>query len=82
MSSVDTLQALSEAGVSIWLDDLSRQRVNSGNLADLIRNRHVVGLLVTPTTCLSRISSARLPETSRSRDSRSSASRTGERLTA
>ena len=29
MSSTDTLKALSEAGVSIWLDDLSRQRINS-----------------------------------------------------
>ncbi|MDQ4021257.1 MAG: transaldolase, partial [Actinomycetota bacterium] len=49
MSSVDTLQALSEAGVSIWLDDLSRQRVNSGNLAELIRDRHVVGVTSNPT---------------------------------
>ncbi|MGH3897015.1 MAG: transaldolase [Pseudonocardiaceae bacterium] len=49
MGSTDTLQALSEAGVSIWLDDLSRQRVNSGNLADLIRNRHVVGVTSNPT---------------------------------
>ncbi|MGH3983694.1 MAG: transaldolase [Pseudonocardiaceae bacterium] len=49
MSSSDTLQSLSEAGVSIWLDDLSRQRVNSGNLADLIRDRHVVGVTSNPT---------------------------------
>ncbi|MGH3801800.1 MAG: transaldolase, partial [Pseudonocardiaceae bacterium] len=42
MGSTDTLQALSEAGVSIWLDDLSRQRINSGNLASLITDRHVV----------------------------------------
>ncbi len=49
MSSTDTLLALSEAGVSIWLDDLSRQRVNSGNLADLIRHRHVVGVTSNPT---------------------------------
>ena len=45
----DALQALSEAGVSIWLDDLSRQRINSGNLADLIRDRHVVGVTSNPT---------------------------------
>jgi transaldolase len=49
VSSTDTLQDLSEAGVSIWLDDLSRQRVNSGNLADLITDRHVVGVTSNPT---------------------------------
>jgi transaldolase len=49
MGSTNTLQALSEAGVSIWLDDLSRQRINSGNLADLITNRHVVGVTSNPT---------------------------------
>ena len=30
----DRLQALSDAGVSIWLDDLSRERIETGNLAD------------------------------------------------
>ncbi|MGH3963786.1 MAG: transaldolase [Pseudonocardiaceae bacterium] len=49
MGSTDTLQALSEAGVSIWLDDLSRQRINSGNLADLITDQHVVGVTSNPT---------------------------------
>ncbi len=49
MSSTDTLHALSDAGVSIWLDDLSRQRINSGNLADLITKRHVVGVTSNPT---------------------------------
>jgi transaldolase len=49
VSSTDTLQALSDAGVSIWLDDLSRQRINSGNLADLIAKRHVVGVTSNPT---------------------------------
>ena len=39
----DHLQELSEAGVSIWLDDLSRERLETGNLADLIKNDHVVG---------------------------------------
>ena len=32
----DRLQQLSEAGVSIWLDDLSRERLETGNLADLV----------------------------------------------
>jgi transaldolase len=49
VSSTDTLKALSEAGVSIWLDDLSRQRINSGNLATLIREWYVVGVTSNPT---------------------------------
>ena len=39
----DHLKELSEAGVSIWLDDLSRERIETGNLADLVKNDHVVG---------------------------------------
>jgi transaldolase len=49
VSSTDILAALSEAGVSIWLDDLSRQRINSGNLVELITERHVVGVTSNPT---------------------------------
>ena len=49
MSSIDTLQALAERGVSIWLDDLSRQRITSGNLNELITRRHVVGVTSNPT---------------------------------
>ncbi len=49
MISTDSVTALSEAGVSIWLDDLSRQRINSGNLAELITERHVVGVTSNPT---------------------------------
>ncbi|WOF21742.1 transaldolase [Microbacterium betulae] len=41
--------ALSAAGVSIWLDDLSRSRITSGNLKDLIANRDVVGVTTNPT---------------------------------
>ncbi|MGF3055150.1 transaldolase [Microbacterium sp. YY-01] len=40
---------LSAAGVSIWLDDLSRRRIESGNLADLIQQRDVVGVTTNPT---------------------------------
>jgi transaldolase len=43
------LAALSDAGVSIWLDDISRQRLNSGNLAELIRDKQVVGVTSNPT---------------------------------
>lgn len=42
-------RALSDAGVSIWLDDLSRQRILSGNLAALIETRDVVGVTTNPT---------------------------------
>jgi len=40
---------LSTAGVSIWLDDLSRTRINSGNLQELIETRNVVGVTTNPT---------------------------------
>jgi transaldolase len=45
----DNLKALADAGVSIWLDDLSRARLASGNLADLIARRHVTGVTSNPT---------------------------------
>jgi transaldolase len=32
----DALKLARAAGVAIWLDDLSRKRITSGNLADLI----------------------------------------------
>lgn len=37
------------AGVSIWLDDLSRERIQTGNLADLIATRNVSGVTTNPT---------------------------------
>jgi transaldolase len=40
---------LAAAGVSIWLDDLSRERITSGNLADLIATRDVTGVTTNPT---------------------------------
>jgi transaldolase len=43
------LEALSAAGVSVWLDDLSRERLDSGNLAELIATRSVVGVTTNPT---------------------------------
>jgi len=45
----DRLKQLSEAGVSIWLDDLSRERLESGNLADLVKNSSVVGVTTNPS---------------------------------
>jgi len=47
--STSPTAALSEAGVSIWLDDLSRQRITSGGLARLIADRNVVGVTTNPT---------------------------------
>jgi transaldolase len=41
--------ALSAAGVSIWLDDLSRGRITSGGLQKLIDERNVVGVTTNPT---------------------------------
>ncbi|GAA1874232.1 transaldolase [Lapillicoccus jejuensis] len=43
------LQALADAGVSIWLDDLSRDRLNSGNLAELVKTRNVTGVTTNPS---------------------------------
>ena len=43
------LQAVSEAGVSIWLDDLSRDRLQSGSLAKLIADSSVVGVTTNPS---------------------------------
>ncbi len=45
----DPLADLSAAGVAVWLDDLSRERLRSGNLADLVKNRHVVGVTTNPS---------------------------------
>ena len=44
----DRLKALADAGVSIWLDDLSRERLETGNLADLVKNSNVVGVTSNP----------------------------------
>jgi transaldolase len=43
------LAALSAAGVSVWLDDLSRQRLQSGNLQELIDTKSVVGVTTNPS---------------------------------
>jgi len=48
MTTSPTAQ-LSAAGVSIWLDDLSRERINSGGLDRLIAERNVVGVTTNPT---------------------------------
>ena len=45
----DRLKALADAGVSIWLDDLSRERLETGNLADLVQSSNVVGVTSNPS---------------------------------
>src|SRR5690554_3815749 len=45
----ERLKQLSDAGVSIWLDDLSRDRLRSGNLQRMIEERHVVGVTTNPS---------------------------------
>ncbi len=45
----DHLQELSDVGVSIWLDDLSRERLETNNLADLVKDDHVVGVTTNPS---------------------------------
>jgi transaldolase len=42
-------QKLADIGVSIWLDDLSQDRLTSGSLAALIATHNVVGVTSNPT---------------------------------
>ncbi|MFD8826345.1 transaldolase [Streptomyces sp. NPDC059605] len=53
----DALKRLSDEGVAIWLDDLSRKRITSGNLAELIDEQHVVGVTTNPSIFQKAISS-------------------------
>ncbi len=48
-SGTDPLRRLSEEGVAIWLDDMSRGRLATENLSDLIRDKYVVGVTTNPT---------------------------------
>ena len=57
MSNPNT-QALSDAGVSIWLDDLSRERLTSGSLAKLIEEKNVVGVTTNPSIFAAALSNA------------------------
>ena len=46
---MNALADLSSAGVAVWLDDLSRERLRSGNLAELVRDHSVVGVTTNPS---------------------------------
>ncbi|TFD10629.1 transaldolase [Cryobacterium sp. TMT1-21] len=56
MIETTPLAQLSAAGVSIWLDDLSRDRITSGSLQDLINTSNVVGVTTNPTIFASALS--------------------------
>ena len=45
----EATQRTSDSGVSIWLDDLSRTRIESGSLQDLIAHKNVVGVTTNPS---------------------------------
>jgi transaldolase len=45
----DRLAELTAQGVSLWLDDLSRQRIHSGNLQHLIDSWHISGVTTNPS---------------------------------
>ena len=48
-NSPDRLAELTAQGVSLWLDDLSRQRLQSGNLQQLIDTWHISGVTTNPS---------------------------------
>src|SRR6201994_398104 len=56
----DPLRQLSEAGVAVWLDDLSRDRLQTGNLSERIRDRSLVGVTTNPTIFQKAISGSDL----------------------
>jgi transaldolase len=45
----DVLEELTQAGVSVWLDDISRERLRTGNLETLMKDFHVRGVTSNPT---------------------------------
>src|SRR6202023_1175319 len=52
----DPLGDLTDAGVAVWLDDLSRELLAGGGLQSLVANRHVVGVTTNPTIFASALS--------------------------
>jgi len=43
------LNDLANAGVSVWLDDLSRPRIKTGSLAKMVEQGDIVGITTNPT---------------------------------
>ncbi|RRS00717.1 transaldolase [Glycomyces terrestris] len=56
MSANENLAGLSAAGVSVWIDDISRHRLESGNLKELIAGSSVTGVTSNPTIFATAIS--------------------------
>jgi transaldolase len=54
----ESIAHLLRHGVSVWLDDLSRDRLTTGNLADLVRTRGVSGVTTNPTIFAGAITSS------------------------
>jgi transaldolase len=52
----DNLQALADQDVSIWLDDISRERLTTGGLARLAQDKHVSGVTSNPTIFAAAVS--------------------------
>ena len=57
MTNTTPTARLSNAGVSIWLDDLSRERLSSGSLQRLIHEKNVVGVTTNPSIFQAAITS-------------------------
>jgi transaldolase len=57
MTNATPTAQLSDAGVSIWLDDLSRERLASGSLQKLINEKNVVGVTTNPSIFQAAITS-------------------------
>ena len=58
MTAPQSLVDLTRAGVSIWLDDLDRGRIESGDLARLIDDDEVRGVTTNPTIFAKALSGA------------------------
>jgi transaldolase len=56
MTQNENMAELSKAGVAVWLDDLSRDRIRSGNLQSLVDEYSVVGVTTNPTIFAAAIS--------------------------
>jgi transaldolase len=56
MTQNENLAQLSKAGVAVWLDDLSRDRIRSGNLQSLVDEHSVVGVTTNPSIFAAAIS--------------------------
>ena len=56
------LAQISQAGVAVWLDDLSRDRINNGSLKKLIAEDNVVGVTTNPSIFAASIGKSDLYE--------------------